>query len=242
MSETRYEVKEGDTFDSIAERFKIDAWEDLWEHNRDALKGRIDSPDLLKPTDKEGRPIVLNVPDDRDHELGRSLLEKKRVRPDAYLGGTSWLDPRGLVSNTLVGDDGKPLEDGTEVTIRDPVLGKTYVEKVEGGRIARRLPRKEWEVKVKAFPGFEERYGWFRKAAGKGDIAAKAMEALAASGPAAAPDAALQAGGRTAREVVPGDWALGEQAPPAAGSGAGAGGGKGAMAAAEDPEDPSLIL
>ncbi len=171
----KYTVQEGDSFNSIASAHGIEYWEDLWELNKD----KVPNPDLLAPEDDAGQPVVLDIPDDRDHELGRKLLAEKTPNSDSFLQGTSWLDPRALFSQTYVDDDGNLL-DGLKVLVKDPVLGKEHKAETKEGQVQLRLPRKEFDFRVELFPGFDEKLGWFNERVEPGDV----LETLMAAPPA----------------------------------------------------------
>ncbi len=170
-----YPVKEGDTFEKVAESFQIDNWEDLWRFNQ-AL---VPNPDMLTARDKDGKPVVIKVPDHRNHELGRKLLKDKAgsaSRADGVLGGASWLDPRALFSQTYTDDADQPLPDGTKIRVTDPATGRERTLETQGGRIEARLPRKEFDFRLELFPGFHDELGFFKQEAGKGDIVEEALE------------------------------------------------------------------
>lgn len=170
-----YPVKEGDTFEKIAESFQIDNWEDLWRFNQ----AQVPNPDLLEPKDKDGKPVVLKVPDHRDHERGRALLKNKagtESRAASLLGGASWLDPRAQFSQTYVDDFGQPLPDGTKIRVKDPTTGRERTLETKDGRIQTRLPRKPFDFRLELFPGFHDELGFFKKEAGQGDVVEGALE------------------------------------------------------------------
>lgn len=171
VMEHEYAVDEGDTFASIAERFGIDDWEDLWRHppNQAALEAAgIASPDLL------AKPVVLRIPDDPGLEACKAALKAHGVPLEKYLGGTSWLDPRALLSCTLLGSDGTPVADGTRVFVDGGDVHAVLL--VEGGRVSRRLPRMAYTLRVELFPGFADACGWFPGLAPPGDAMASAVE------------------------------------------------------------------
>lgn len=167
MAEVEVPLAEGETFEELARRHGIDDWVDLWDYNR----ARLEAAGLPDPNRLPAGTRIF-LPDDRDHELGRRLLAARGVPVEEYLGGTSWLDPRGVVSITILDDDGVPFPDGTEVVIEDPDLGTRTVERVVAGALNVRLPRKPWTLRVIQSSDFERSHGWFRDAYRPGDSAA----------------------------------------------------------------------
>ncbi len=162
----RYTVQTGDTFQSVAAAHGIDHWEDLWEHNKQACP----EPEL-EPLGKDGQPVVLSIPR-YDPDAAKARLASRfgdEKEAGQVLGGTSWLDPRGLVSALLVDDDGAPL-DGVEVVIEDPVLGTEEVVKTVQGRVEKRLPRKDFTMQARIFPGWDDSFGFFKRMAKPGDL------------------------------------------------------------------------
>ena len=173
-----HRIREGETIAQVAAAHGIDDWEDLWEKNRERLAAEdLGNPDLLPAGTR------IFVPDDRDHERGRELLQKQGVPLDAYLGGASWLDPRGVVSVTLRDQHGELLPDGTKVVIRDEELEISHTEVVQNGRIERRLPRKSWTLEIGAPGTFDEDHGWFAEHASGGDIMRETLRGIGADDP-----------------------------------------------------------
>jgi hypothetical protein len=91
-----YIVKDNETLDKVAEKFKIPSWKHLYQLNKNVIG---DNPDILKVGTVLKIPVIEESP-------GFKLLQEKGVNPFNYLGGLQYHYPMVPVSFTIANADG----------------------------------------------------------------------------------------------------------------------------------------